>query len=143
VLAGLLKTPAYRRSEQKALDDASDWLSRVGLRDSANRPAGSLAYGQQRRLEVARCMMTRPRLLMLDEPAAGLNARETAELTTLVEDLRHAHGVTVLLIEHDMKLVMGLSDRIVVINQGVPLAEGTPDDIRNDPAVIKAYLGDD
>jgi branched-chain amino acid transport system ATP-binding protein len=143
VFAGLLKTRAYRRSEQEALDHASDWLARMRLRDSANRAAGTLAYGQQRRLEIARCMMTRPRLLMLDEPAAGLNARETDELKTLVEELRHAHGVTVLVIEHDMKLVMSVSDRIVVINQGLPLAEGTPEDIRRDPAVIKAYLGDD
>ena len=117
-------------------------LERVGLADCANRLAGTLAYGQQRRLEIARCMMTRPRLLMLDEPAAGLNPRETEDLKALIGLLRDEHGLGVLLIEHDMPLVMGISDRIVVINQGRPLAEGTPAQIRCHPEVIKAYLGE-
>jgi len=141
-LAGLLKTPAFRRAEAEALDYASHWLEIVNLKDIANRPAGTLAYGQQRRLEIARCMMTRPQLLMLDEPAAGLNPRETEDLKALIAMLRAEHGVTVLLIEHDMKLVMSISDHIYVINQGTPLADGTPEEIRGNPDVIKAYLGE-
>ncbi|WOG27142.1 high-affinity branched-chain amino acid ABC transporter ATP-binding protein LivG [Endozoicomonas sp. 8E] len=142
LLAGLFKTPGYRRSEEQAMDRAEFWLDKVGLTGFANREAGNLAYGQQRRLEIARCMVTQPELLMLDEPAAGLNPNETAELDELISDLRQQHGVTVLLIEHDMKLVMDISDRIYVINQGRPLASGAPEDIRNNPEVIKAYLGE-
>ena len=141
-LSGLLKTPAFRRSEREAMEYAAHWLDQVNLTEFANRPAGTLAYGQQRRLEIARCMMTRPRILMLDEPAAGLNPRETDDLKALIGVLRDQHNVTVLLIEHDMKLVMSISDHIYVINQGTPLADGTPDDIRNNPDVIKAYLGE-
>ncbi len=141
-LAGLLKTPAFRQSERDAMNFAAHWLEQVNLTDIANRPAGTLAYGQQRRLEIARCMMTRPRILMLDEPAAGLNPRETEDLKALIALLREEHGVTVLLIEHDMKLVMSISDHIYVINQGTPLADGTPEQIRNNPDVIKAYLGE-
>ena len=141
-LAGLLKTPAFRRSERQALDYAAEWLERVDLLDVANRPAGTLAYGQQRRLEIARCMVTRPQLLMLDEPAAGLNPRETEDLKALIGRLRDEQGVTVLLIEHDMKLVMSISDHIYVINQGQPLADGSPEQIRGHPEVIKAYLGE-
>ncbi|MFI8744441.1 high-affinity branched-chain amino acid ABC transporter ATP-binding protein LivG [Pseudomonas sp. NPDC077186] len=141
-LSGLFKTPAFRKSEREAMDFAAHWLERVNLTEFANRPAGTLAYGQQRRLEIARCMMTRPRLLMLDEPAAGLNPRETENLKQLIGVLRDEHGVTVLLIEHDMKLVMSISDHIYVINQGTPLADGTPEQIRNNPDVIKAYLGE-
>jgi len=139
-LAGLFKTPGFRQSERQAMDFARHWLKRVDL--VANRPAGTLAYGQQRRLEIARCMMTRPRILMLDEPAAGLNPKETEDLKALIGMLRQDHGVTVLLIEHDMKLVMSISDHIYVINQGTPLADGTPEQIRNNPDVIKAYLGE-
>ena len=142
VFAGLLKTPAFRRAEADALERASVWLQRVGLLEMANRSAGNLAYGQQRRLEIARCMVTRPELLMLDEPAAGLNPKETDELDHLIIELRHQHKVSVLLIEHDMKLVMGISDRIYVVNQGTPLAQGTPAEIRNNPDVIRAYLGE-
>lgn len=141
-ISGLLKTPAFRKSEREAMDFAAHWLEQVNLVDVANRPAGTLAYGQQRRLEIARCMMTRPRILMLDEPAAGLNPRETEDLKALIAMLRDEHGVTVLLIEHDMKLVMSISDHIYVINQGTPLANGTPEQIRNNPDVIKAYLGE-
>ncbi|WP_312246641.1 high-affinity branched-chain amino acid ABC transporter ATP-binding protein LivG [Stutzerimonas nitrititolerans] len=141
-IAGLLKTPAFRRSERDAMDFAAHWLEQVNLTDVANRPAGTLAYGQQRRLEIARCMMTRPRILMLDEPAAGLNPRETEDLKALIALLRDEHGVTVLLIEHDMKLVMSISDHIYVINQGTPLANGSSEQIRNNPDVIKAYLGE-
>ena len=140
--AGLFKTPAFRRSEQEAMERAQYWLEKVNLTEFANRAAGTLAYGQQRRLEIARCMMTHPRIIMLDEPAAGLNPRETEDLKALIGYLRESHDVTVLLIEHDMKLVMSISDHIVVINQGTPLADGTPEQIRDNPDVIKAYLGE-
>lgn len=123
------------------MEYAAHWLEEVNLTEFANRSAGTLAYGQQRRLEIARCMMTRPRILMLDEPAAGLNPKETDDLKALIAKLRSEHNVTVLLIEHDMKLVMSISDHIVVINQGAPLADGTPEQIRDNPDVIKAYLG--
>ncbi len=142
MLAGLFKTPGFRQSEKQALEFAAYWLERMNLLDVANRSAGTLAYGQQRRLEIARCMMTRPNLLMLDEPAAGLNPRETEELKQLIATLRSDDGMTVLLIEHDMKLVMSISDHIVVINQGRPLADGTPEAVRNHPEVIRAYLGE-
>ena len=121
---------------------AAFWLDLVGLRDFANREAGNLAYGQQRRLEIARCMVTGPKLLLLDEPAAGLNPRETADLDRLILKLREEHDVSVLLIEHDMSLVMGISDHIVVLDQGRPISRGTPDEVRADPAVIKVYLGE-
>ncbi|MCY1415267.1 Lipopolysaccharide export system ATP-binding protein LptB [compost metagenome] len=140
--AGLFKTPGFRRSEREAMDYAQYWLDKVNLTEFANRTAGTLAYGQQRRLEIARCMMTRPSILMLDEPAAGLNPKETEDLKALIGTLREEHNVTVLLIEHDMKLVMSISDHIVVINQGTPLANGTPEQIRDNPEVIKAYLGE-
>ena len=142
VFSGLFKTPAFRRGESEALDRAATWLERIGLLELANRQAGNLAYGQQRRLEIARCMVTRPEILMLDEPAAGLNPRETHELDALIAELPGEHKVTVLLIEHDMKLVMGISDRIYVVNQGTPLASGTPEEVRNNPDVIRAYLGE-
>ncbi len=142
MLAGLFKTPAYRRSEREAMERAAYWLERVDLHQFANRTANTLAYGQQRRLEIARCMVTQPKLLMLDEPAAGLNPRETDDLKALIAELRDNHELTVLLIEHDMKLVMSISDQIVVINQGRPLAAGTPDEIKQNPDVIKAYLGE-
>ena len=143
LLAGLFKTRAYRDSEQEAMDNALRWLDYMGLREFANRAAGNLAYGHQRRLEIARCMITKPRLLMLDEPAAGLNPQEKFELQGLIQRLREEHKVTVLLIEHDMSLVMGVSERILVMEYGKPIALGTPDAIRNDERVIKAYLGDE
>ena len=142
MLAGLFKTPGFRRSEKEAMQRAAWWLERMDLLEFANRTAGTLAYGQQRRLEIARCMVTQPSLLMLDEPAAGLNPRETADLQVLIAELRSEQGLTILLIEHDMKLVMGISDHVVVINQGSPLAQGTPAEVRADPDVIKAYLGE-
>lgn len=141
-ISGLFKTRRYRKSEKEALDYAAYWLEQVDLINLANRKASSLAYGQQRRLEIIRCMMTRPEVLMLDEPAAGLNPKETEDLKALIALLRDKHHITVLLIEHDMKLVMTISDYIVVINQGKPLAEGTPNAIRNNSEVIKAYLGE-
>ncbi|ATZ13012.1 high-affinity branched-chain amino acid ABC transporter ATP-binding protein LivG [Erwinia amylovora] len=142
VFSGLLKTPGFRQAEDAALERAASWLDRVGLLELANRQAGNLAYGQQRRLEIARCMVTRPQILMLDEPAAGLNPKETHELDELLAELRQQHKVSILLIEHDMKLVMGISDRIYVVNQGTPLANGTPEEIRQNPDVIRAYLGE-
>lgn len=142
LLAGLLTLPSFRRDQREATERAVMWLDRIGLTVLANRQAGNLAYGQQRRLEIARCMVTRPDILMLDEPAAGLNPKETDDLDALIAELRAEHGVSVLLIEHDMKLVMGISDRIYVVNQGTPLANGTPAAIRNHPDVIRAYLGE-
>lgn len=143
LLRGLFKTPGYRRSEKVLMQQAGDWLERVGLLEFANREAGNLAYGQQRRLEIARCMVARPKLLMLDEPAAGLNPNETRDLDDLIVSLTRDEGISVLLIEHDMSLVMGISDHIYVVNQGQPLADGTPDEIRHNDAVIKAYLGEE
>ncbi|MFM2481810.1 high-affinity branched-chain amino acid ABC transporter ATP-binding protein LivG [Celerinatantimonas sp. YJH-8] len=142
ILSGLFKTPAFRKSEAGALDKARYWLEKVDLLDFANRLSGNLAYGQQRRLEIARCMVTDPSLLMLDEPAAGLNPKETADLNDLIVDLRQNEKISVVLIEHDMKLVMDISDYIYVVNQGRPLADGTPEQIRQNPDVIKAYLGE-
>ncbi len=141
--AGLLRTRAYRESEQKALDNALHWLDYMGLREFVNREAGNLAYGHQRRLEIARCMVTQPRVLMLDEPAAGLNPQEKKDLQSLIEQLRNQYGLAVLLIEHDMSLVMGVSERILVMEHGRPIALGTPEAIRSDERVIKAYLGEE
>jgi branched-chain amino acid transport system ATP-binding protein len=142
LLAGLFNTARYRRSEEEKIHNALTWLDAMGLREFANREAGNLAYGHQRRLEIARCMITRPRLLMLDEPAAGLNPQEKKDLQQLIDQLRRDHGVTVLLIEHDMGLVMGVSERILVMEYGRPIATGTPEAIQNDERVIKAYLGE-
>lgn len=142
LLSGLFVTANYTRRENLAKDRAAYWLKKVNLLEFANRVAGNLAYGQQRRLEIARCMVTQPELLLLDEPAAGLNPRETRELDQLIISLKEDYGVSVLLIEHDMSLVMGISDRIVVVNQGLPLASGTPAEIRDNADVIKAYLGE-
>jgi len=143
LLPGLLNLRGYRQAEQQALARAAQWLDFMGLRDYANREAGNLAYGHQRRLEIARCMITNPRLLMLDEPAAGLNPQEKIDLQHLIDRLRREFGVAVLLIEHDMKLIMGISDRILVMEHGKPLTTGTPDEVRNDARVIKAYLGEE
>ncbi len=142
LLSGLFKTATFRKSETDALDKAMFWLDQIGMVMEANREADHLSYGQQRRLEIARCMVTTPNLLLLDEPAAGLNPKETELLDELIESLRSVHDVSVLLIEHDMKLVMNISDRIYVMNQGCPLACGKPDEIRCNPDVIKAYLGE-
>ena len=142
LLSGLFNTPAYRRAEEEKVENALQWLDVMGLRQFANREAGNLAYGHQRRLEIARCMITKPRVLMLDEPAAGLNPQEKKDLQQLIDQLRTQYGVTVLLIEHDMGLVMGVSERILVMEYGKPIATGTPEAIRHDERVIKAYLGE-
>ncbi|KAF1048975.1 high-affinity branched-chain amino acid ABC transporter ATP-binding protein LivG [Xylophilus sp.] len=142
LLPGLLNLEGYRRSESQAQERAAQWLEFLGLLPFANREAGNLAYGHQRRLEIARCMITKPRLLMLDEPAAGLNPQEKRDLAGLIDRLRREHGVAVLLIEHDMGLVMGVSDRVLVMEHGRPITTGTPDVVRADERVIKAYLGE-
>lgn len=143
LLSGFMRTPGYRKAEQTAIDNAMRWLGVVGLRDCVNRLAGTLPYGHQRRLEIARAMCTKPRLICLDEPAAGLNPHETEELSALIRQLRQDHKVTVLLIEHDMGLVMGLSDHIVVLDHGKVIAMGSAQEVTNAPAVILAYLGVD
>jgi len=142
-IAGLLGLPSYRRAETAALEKAMNWLERLGLLALADTPAGELPYGTQRRIEIARALGVNPVLLCLDEPAAGLNPRESAELNQLLLQLSREEGVSVLLIEHDMSVVMKVSDHIVVLNYGCKIAEGQPLEIQNNPQVIKAYLGED
>jgi branched-chain amino acid transport system ATP-binding protein len=142
-IAGILSLPVYGRAEKLAVDRAKYWLDKTSLTARADDPAGSLPYGDQRRLEIARAMCTEPLLLCLDEPAAGLNPRESLDLNILLRSLRADHGTSLLLIEHDMSVVMGISDHVVVLNYGTKISDGTPEHVRNDPAVIAAYLGSD
>jgi branched-chain amino acid transport system ATP-binding protein len=142
-LAGLVGLPGYRRAEHEAVKKAEYWLEHIGLTRRADWEAGNLPYGDQRRLEIARSMCTDPVLLCLDEPAAGLNPRESADLRKLLTYIRDTHKIGVLLIEHDMTVVMDISDHIVVLDYGRKISDGPPDFVRNDPAVIRAYLGED
>ena len=140
---GLIGWKGYKRAELAAVDLARYWLDRIRLTEMADMPAASLPYGGQRRLEIARAMCTEPVLLCLDEPAAGLNPRESHELNELLLYIRDSHGCGVLLIEHDMSVVMQISDHVIVLDYGRKISDGSPVHVRADPAVIRAYLGDD
>jgi len=140
-IGAILGIGGFNKAEKEAVDFARHWLDRVGITRRADEPAGSLPYGDQRRLEIARAMCTRPLLLCLDEPAAGLNARESDGLNELLYSIRARVGIAILLIEHDMSVVMRISDHVVVLDYGKKIADGTTEEARNDPRVIAAYLG--
>ena len=141
VLTACLRLPSYRRQENAATEHSLELLSVFGLENMAESQAGSLPYGAQRRLEIARALATNPKVLLLDEPAAGMNPSETADLMRTIHDVRDKFGVAIILIEHDMSLVMGICERIIVLNYGLIIAQGTPEEIRNNPLVVEAYLG--
>lgn len=143
ILGAILKGRSTIKEEERVVENSYQILEKIGLSDFVNEFAKNLPYGAQRRLEIARAMATDPFLLLLDEPAAGMNPHETEELDELIKRIRDREGISILLIEHDMKLVMSLSDRIFVVDYGKKIAQGTPAEIKNNTAVIKAYLGED
>ncbi|ABC78186.1 branched-chain amino acid transport ATP-binding protein [Syntrophus aciditrophicus SB] len=143
ILGAVLRNRKTRLEERDIVRTSFAILEKIGLADVVNLPAKNLPYGAQRRLEIARAMATEPFLLLLDEPAAGMNPQETRELEGLIRQIRDQEGISILLIEHDMKLVMSLCDRVTVLDYGQKIAEGTPREIRENPVVIKAYLGED
>jgi branched-chain amino acid transport system ATP-binding protein len=138
----MLGFPRYLREEARIREESMEYLEDLSLSHLASEKAGSLPYGQQRRLEIARALATRPSLLLLDEPAAGMNPQETMELAQLLQDLRRKHSLAVFLIEHDMRFVMRVCERIKVLDYGITIAEGTPAEIQNNADVVKAYLGE-